>query len=301
MKKGKIALSGALGFVGSKLSHALEKNNFYVRKLTRNKKKQNKDFFECDYYSPQSWKKAIDGMDIVIHLAGENISSGRWSNKKKKRLYSSRIDTTKAMVEAISQMDKKPQQVLISSAVGIYGDRGDEILTEESKPGKGFLSELGEAWEKSSEPLNQLNVRRTIMRFGVVLGKNGGFIEKLKGLMNMGLGGAPGNGKQYMPWIADIDLINAILFLMKENNSSQIYNLTAPNVISANELFRTWGKVINRPVFLNAPSFALRLAFGDMADEMLLASTRVLPKGLENSGFKFSYPEIKSALGYIFK
>ncbi|MCB1201725.1 MAG: TIGR01777 family oxidoreductase [Leptospiraceae bacterium] len=294
-KEKKVIISAASGFIGQNLSRHLTMRGYTVIGLSRSAKN---NLAACDYYSAQSWLQHIDGAYAVIHLAGENVAGGRWRESVKKRLIDSRVQTTRALCDAILSAKKKPTQVILASAIGIYGDRGNETLDEQSAPGKGFLAELGEQWESASSALQKTKVNRTLFRIGVVLGNDGGFVEKLKLLMKLGLGGPPGNGNQYMSWVHLADVLSSFQFAL-DKNISGIYNLTAPNPVTASELFAAWGKALHRPVFLPAPAFALKMVFGQMADEVLLASARVIPKSLLKAKFNFQYPLIESAFESI--
>lgn len=234
--------------------------------------------------------------DVVINLAGENVGGGRWTESRKKRIVNSRVAATSALVSAMASSPKKTCTLISASAIGIYGDRGDEPLDESSAPGSGFLAEVTKRWEelaRTAEPF----ARVVILRFGVVLASNGGALAKLLLPFRLGAGGPMGNGRQWMSWIDREDVLRMIEWSIDHETARGVYNVTAPNPATNRDFAKTLGRVLHRPAFLPAPAFALRLALGtEMANEMLLGGQRVLPKRATEEGFEFSYPELPAAL-----
>jgi uncharacterized protein (TIGR01777 family) len=300
----KAVITGATGFIGSALCGLLHKD-YEVIALSRDARRAARSIgelakiVEWDGRTTGSWFRQANGAFAVINLAGENIGSGRWSETKKADILHSRLGGIKAVLEAIKQMDKKPNVVIQASAIGYYGPRRDEQLDENSTPGKGFLAGVCRDVEDSLEKINQLGVRCVVIRSGIVLGRDGGAFEKLVKPFRFFLGGHLGSGRQWFSWIHLDDEVAAMKFLMENENLKGAFNLTAPKPVTMKEFCKILGKVMHRPAWFNVPDFALRLAFGRMADEMLLSGQRVLPKRLLNSGFDFKYTEVEQALNDI--
>jgi uncharacterized protein (TIGR01777 family) len=237
----------------------------------------------------------LQGFDVIINLAGENIAAGRWSDEQKRKIRDSRVNGTHLLSEAIAQMSRKPRVFVCASATGIYGDRGDEILNEQSDSGGGFLAGVCREWEKATEPAGKSGVRVVNLRFGPILAREGGMLTKLLSPFKMGMGGKVGSGKQYISWIALDDAVSAIKLALNDESIRGPLNVVSPNPVTNEEFTKTLGHVLNRPTALAMPAFAARLAFGEMADEMLLVSQKVLPKRLNDAGFQFQYPELEGA------
>ena len=297
----RVVISGATGFIGRALCRALHKD-YEVIALSRDASRAAKSLsdvakvIEWDGRTTGSWLKQANGAFAIINLAGENIASGRWTESKKAGILHSRLDSARAVIETIKQMDKKPTVVIQASAIGWYGPRLDESLDEDSMPGKGFLAHVCRRAESAAEEIEQLGVRCVVIRTGVVLGRDGGAFAKIVKPFRFFLGGYLGSGRQWFSWIHLDDEVAAIKFLMENEQLKGPFNLTAPQPVTMKEFSKILGKVIRRPVWFNAPAFAARLAFGEMADEMLLAGQKVLPKRLLNTGFDFKYTNVKQAL-----
>lgn len=280
-----ILLSGSSGLIGSELKKNLESDGHQVTPLSR------------DFDNPINF----EGIDAVIHLAGENIAQGRWTKAKKSEIKNSRINGTKKLSDQLATSPHKPSIFISSSATGFYGDRSDDILDEESSQGAGFLPEVCVLWEKATKSAEQAGIRTIHIRTGVVLTKKGGALKKMLPPFLLGGGGILGNGKQYMSWISLKDEINAILFILNNNEISGAVNLTAPNPVNNKEFTKILGKTIKKPTILPLPGFAARLLFGEMAEAILLTGNRVLPNKLLNAGFNFTHPTLDKALESILK
>ena len=244
---------------------------------------------------PNALARHLRGADAVVNLMGENIAAKRWDDARKQALYESRVHGSRALAAAIRLAQPRPGVLLQASAVGYYGDRGDEFLDENTPPGDDFLARLCVDWENSTATVETLGVRRAILRTGVVLSKDGGALPRLLLPIRFGLGGPLGSGKQWMPWIHIADHAAATAFLLMNANASGPFNLTAPEPVTNAEMVHAIARRLRRPAFLRAPEFALRFALGEMS-AMLLASQRVLPKRLLAAGYEFQFPTLESAL-----
>jgi uncharacterized protein len=289
----KIAIAGASGLVGSALIPILQSDGNEITRLVRSAPKAG----EIEWHPNQDAldAKTLQGFDVIINLAGENIAAGRWSDEQKRKIRDSRVNGTHLLSEAIAQMSRKPRVFVCASATGIYGDRGDEILNEQSDSGGGFLAGVCREWEKATEPAGKSGVRVVNLRFGPILAREGGMLTKLLTPFKMGMGGKVGSGKQYISWIALDDAVSAIKLALNDESIRGPLNVVSPNPVTNEEFTKTLGHVLNRPTALAMPAFAARLAFGEMADEMLLVSQKVLPKRLNDAGFQFQYPELEGA------
>jgi uncharacterized protein (TIGR01777 family) len=242
---------------------------------------------------------ALEGLDAVVHLAGDNIASGRWTAAKKTSIRNSRVQGTTVLCEALAQLVTPPTVLLSASAIGYYGVRGETILREESPPGTGFLAEVCQVWEAATAPAAQRGIRVVHLRFGMVLSPAGGALAKMLTPFRLGLGGVIGTGKQYMSWIALDDVLGAIHHALHTETLQGPVNVVAPSAVTNREFTTTLGKVLRRPTWLPLPAFAVRLMFGEMGDALLLASTRVTPARLMASGYTFQYPELEKALQHL--
>jgi hypothetical protein len=238
----------------------------------------------------------LEALDAAIHLSGASVAAHRWTPAYKREMWTSRVESTRALASVLAGLRQPPKTLLVSSAVGFYGDRGDEILDESANPGKGFLADLCKEWEATARPATEAGIRVVHTRFGVVLDRNGGALGKMLPLFRMGLGGRLGSGKQWMSWISLTDAVSAILFAMDTPALAEAVNVTAPQPVTNAEFTRAVGRAVHRPALLPAPAFALRLALGKMADEALLASTRAVPARLTGAGFQFTHPTVDEAL-----
>jgi len=282
----KIVIAGGTGFIGEPLVRRLAARGDDVTVLTRNPAKvEIGRGVQWDARTQGAWSAEAASADVVINLAGENIA-GRWTEEKKKRAVDSRLNATHAIVEALKREPSRTRTLINASAVGIYGNRGDETLDEHSSRGSGFLADLVDRWEaaaREAEPLARL----VIVRFGVVLAPDGGALKQMLLPFKLGLGGPLGNGRQWMSWIDREDVLRILEWAISNEHARGVYNATAPDPVRNRELARQLGRALHRPAFLPAPAFALRLLFGQMADEALLASQRALPVRLASDGFAF--------------
>ncbi|HVR38175.1 MAG TPA: TIGR01777 family oxidoreductase [Thermoanaerobaculia bacterium] len=293
----KIAIAGGSGFIGEPLTRRLVARGDDVAVLSRNPAKVEAGRgLAWDPTKPDgAWADEVANADAVINLAGENIGDRRWTEERKRRMIASRLDSTSALVAAMRCNPSKKRTIISASAVGYYGNRGDETLDEHSSRGEGFLAELVEQWEsaaREAEPLGRL----VIPRFGVVLARDGGALKKMWLPFKLGVGGPIGNGKQWMAWIDRDDAIRAVEWALDNENVRGVYNVTAPEPVRARDFARTLGRVMHRPALIPVPAFALRIAFGQMADEALLAGQRAIPSHAIAEGFAFTYPTIEASL-----
>ena len=239
---------------------------------------------------------SLAGIDAAVNLAGENLVSGRWSAARKRRLVESRTGSTLLLAQALAGLDPRPRVLVNASAIGFYGDRGGEPLTEDSSRGTGFLADLCAAWERATAPASEAGIRVVVLRIGVVLTAEGGALAKMLPAFRLGLGARLGHGRQLMSWIGRDDLVRAILFALRNEGLSGPLNGVSPSPVANAELTRCLGRVLRRPAFFIAPEFVLRAALGEMARETLLAGACVLPQKLENAGFRFEHPELQPLL-----
>ena len=297
----RVVITGATGFIGRALCGALHRD-YEIVALSRNIDVARKSIGDLakvmrwDAKTAAGWAAEADGALAIINLAGENVASGRWNKARKSRILQSRLDATSAIIEAIKQLKNKPKVVIQASAIGWYGPRSDEQLDEDSTPGKGFLANVCRDIESAAEEIEGLGVRCVVIRTGIVLGRDGGALAKLITPFRFYLGGHLGNGRQWFSWIHLEDEVAAIKFLLENEHLKGVFNLTAPQPVTMKEFCKILGKVLHRPVWLNVPGFAVRLAFGEMADEMLLSGQRVLPNRLLDTGFDFQYANVEQAL-----
>jgi uncharacterized protein (TIGR01777 family) len=290
----KILISGSSGLIGSHLVPALKKEGYQVIKLIRASSGLVSGEVAWDIHRGILYDHDLEGIDAVIHLAGENLL-GRWTEEKKRKILDSRITGTHFLCQQFAQLKKPPKIWLNASAIGCYGDRGDEFLTEESSMGEGFLAEVCKKWERATYPLLNKEISVAYLRFGIVLSKKGGMLKQILPLFKMGFGGIIGLGHQYLSWILLDDLIQAILYLIKNPVRGPV-NMVSPNPVT-NEFFTSiLGEVLNRPTAIRIPSFLIRLLYGEMGKELLLGSQRVLPKRLQELGFAFDYPNLEEGL-----
>jgi len=290
----RVLIAGASGLVGVALIQALEGEGAQVTRLVRSPAKAGE--IEWHPNNDQLDSTQLEGFDAVINLAGENIAAGRWTDDQKRKIRDSRVNGTHLLSEAIAKLKQKPNVFLCASATGIYGDRDNETLDEQSDSGGGFLAGVCREWEQATEPAVQAGVRTVNLRFGPILAREGGMLAKLLTPFKMGMGGKVGSGKQYISWVAIDDAVDATRLAIKNESLRGPLNIVSPNPVT-NEVFtKTLGHILNRPTALAMPAFAVRLAFGEMADEMLLTSQRVMPKKLTEAGYEFQLPELDAAL-----
>lgn len=290
-----IAVSGSTGLIGSALVEALRRDGHRIRRMVRSRTSPGSEHIHWDPEAGMLDPGALADVDAVVHLAGENVGE-RWTAEKKARIRGSRVRGTRLLAEAIATLDKPPRVLVSASGVGIYGDRGDERLEEDSRPGLDFLAQVGQEWEAASEPAAERGVRVVKLRFGVVLSPHGGAIEKMLLPFRMGVGGKVGSGRQWMSWISLTDVVAAIRFALFTPTLEGPVNAVAPHPVTNAEFTSALGDVLGRPTVMTVPAFALRLVYGEMADATLLASQRALPRKLQEAGFRFQHPELREAL-----
>jgi uncharacterized protein len=295
----KLVIAGASGLIGSVLVQRLRQRGDALVLLSRQPGSRgaapNTKWLVWQPGAAGGWEESIDGADGVVNLAGEGIAEKRWTERQKEIIRSSRIDSTRALVQAIAKAQAKPKFLINASAVGYYGARGDEMLTEESAPGKDYLAQVCLAWEEEARKAEDHGVRVALLRTGIVLAKGKGALAKMVPPFKFFVGGPLGSGKQWMPWIHIEDEIGLILFLMEHANAQGSFNATSPNPVTMEEFSQALGKVLNRPSWASVPASALTLLLGEMAD-MVLAGQRALPKGAEKLGYNFKHPTITKAL-----
>lgn len=289
----KVAISGASGLIGSALIRALQESGHDCGRLIRGTPR-NPDELEWRPERGLAEPTAIEGFDALIHLAGESVAGGRWTVAKRHRIRSSRIPATLRLVESLNMIERPPRVFVCASAVGYYGDRGDELLDEDSSAGSGFLASVCRDWEAAAATAATVCDRVVILRFGVVLSAAGGALPRMLTPFRLGVGGRLGSGRQYFPWIHLEDAVAAILHLLVRGEGP--VNLTAPEPVTNAELTRSLASTLRRPALFPVPRPALLLALGAMAPETLLASARVVPARLLSEGFTYRYPTLDSAL-----
>lgn len=293
----KILISGAGGFIGTPLQKAFTDRGDSVVGLTRGE--SGDDAIHWDPSAGSIDTDRLSGFDAVVHLAGEPIA-GLWTGKKKKAILESRRDGTRLLAESLAGLDVKPESFVSSSAIGIYGSRGDEVLEEGSGTGEGFLAEVVSTWEESAEPAREAGIRVVNLRLGLVTAESGGMMGPMKPAFKAGVGGKLGSGEQWWSWVTLDDVIRAFLYAVDTTELAGPYNVVAPNPVSNAQFTKSLGKALHRPTFLPAPKFALKALAREMADEMLLASQRVDGSRLEAAGFTYADPELDPALARIF-
>lgn len=296
MSSSRILISGASGPIGAALVPALKARGFAVMRLVR-KAVTGEDHITWDPARPLS-PETVSGFDAVIHLAGESIV-GRWTEAKKRRILDSRTQGTGHLAEAAAKASQPPRVFISASAVGFYGNRGDEILREDSPSGEGFTAETCRQWEAAAQPAAQAGIRTVLMRFGVVMSADGGALPKMLPAFRMGLGGRLGNGRQWSAWISVRDVVGAIQHVLDHESLSGPVNTVSPNPVTNAEFTRVLASVMNRPAIFPVPAFAVRLIFGEMGEELLLGSQRVEPAKLMASGYRFQHPDLRDALKEI--
>lgn len=301
----KVIITGATGLIGSALVRSLLADGHTITRLVRGGRKGAPSPGVSDVtWDPERGEvdaSALEGHDAAVHLAGEPVAEGRWTDEKKQRIRESRARGTRLVAERLARLAQKPAVLVSASATGYYGDRGAELLTEESASGSDFLSEVCREWEASARPAAEAGIRVVHPRIGVVFDAAGGALPKMLTPFKLGVGGRLGDGRQYMSWITLPDVVGVIRRLMTDEQLSGPVNAVAPQPVTNEEFTKTLGRVLGRPTLFAVPKFAARLAFGEVADALLLSSQRVEPARLKAAGFKYADPELEGALRRILK
>ena len=302
--QGGVAITGATGQLGSALAASCARDGIPVSALVRDTVRAAELLPSAKLHAWDATRgsppvAAFDGVDVVVNLMGEGLAEKRWSDARKKELRDSRVVGTRALVDALRDLPRRPRLLISASGAGYYGDRGDEILTESSAPGSGFLPELARDWEAESMRAAEIGLRVVVLRNGVVLSKGAGILRKMLTPFRLGLGGPIGAGKQWLPWIHLEDQIGLIRHAMSHEAVSGALNAVAPEPVTNAEFARALGEALGRPTVLRAPLFALRLRFGSMVDEALLASQRAMPVRTLETGYAFRHPLLRGALEEI--
>ncbi len=295
----KILISGSSGLVGSYLVDYLTAKGHDISKLVRNPKRVNEKDLLWDPTGETFDHHTIEGFQAIIHLAGENISSRLWTRKQKEKIRNSRVNSTRILAEAIARIKSSKPIMLCASATGFYGDRGDEILTEKSASGEGFLAEVVGEWEAACEPAIQSGARVVNVRTGIVLSDRGGLLKRLLPVYKLGLGGKLGTGQQYMPWISLLDLIRVYEYCLENPDIKGPLNAVALESVTNKQFTRILSENLSKPANFHVPAVILNLLFGEMAQELFFSSARVEPQNLFRMKFEFQHPTLKSALLYL--
>jgi len=292
----KVVVSGGTGFIGRRIVERLLGNGHYVGVWSRQPGREKRAAVQSFLWDPLEGEppaESLNGMNAVIHLAGEPVAQ-RWNSEVKRRIRDSRLLGTRALVEAIGRVQHKPAALVCASAIGFYGDRGDEVLMEDSTPGRGFLAEVCRGWEAEADRAGEFGVRVIKLRIGFVLGRSGGALARMAPAFRAFVGGRLGSGRQWMPWI-HVDDVAAIFEHAAESDIAGVWNATAPNPVTNAVFTREMAKALHRPAIFPVPGFALKIAFGEMGQHML-DSARVIPERAVGAGFAFRYSEIGAAL-----
>lgn len=295
----KILVSGSHGLVGKALVRSLTEDGHEVVRLVRGERAPGALEVEWQPDEGRIDVEHLEGVHAVVHLAGESIASSRWTSDKKRTIRDSRVKGTTLLSDAIARLSSPPSVFLSASAIGYYGNRGDELLTEKSAPGKDFLAGVCTEWEAATRPAMEKGIRTVCTRFGIILDPNEGALAKMLPPFRMGVGGRVGNGKQWMSWIALDDVVNGLKFLIQDASVHGPVNFVAPKPVTNAEFTKTLGRTLGRPTIFPIPAFGVRLAFGEMADALLLSSQRVAPSVLVKKGFTFSWPALEPALKHL--
>lgn len=292
----KVLISGSSGLIGSALLTTLTVEGHEVIRLVRSKSRPIVPAVRWNPTAHEIERPGLEGMDAVVHLAGESIASGRWTPERKERIRSSRVDGTDFLARTLAQLNNPPRVLISGSATGFYGDRGEEELTEESPHGKGFLADVCRQWEAAAQPAAAAGIRVVWLRTGFVLSPIGGGLQKMIKPFRYGLGGRVGSGQQFISWVSLQDEIESIVFVLQNDALRGPVNIVSPNPVRNKEFTKTLGRVLRRPAVFPLPAPMARLALGEMADELLLASSRVLPTRLLQCGYQFRHPSLEGTL-----
>ena len=292
----RVLIAGASGLIGTALTAELRTQGDEVCRLGRSAASSE---LQWNPLAQPPSIAPIDGFDAVINLAGDGVASGRWNAEKKRRIIDSRVFSTRVLVDALQRLSTPPKVLINASAIGFYGDRGDELLSESSEAGRGFLSESCILWEAEAD--RAMSFTRVVkLRIGVVLDRRGGALQKMNLPFKCGFGGPVGSGRQYMSWISLRDVVGSIFHLMKSSSLHGAVNLVSPGSVTNAQFATTLGRALHRPAILPLPAIAVRVLLGEMGDALLLSSTRVVPQGLLNSGFAFKDPTLEGCFNHIF-
>ena len=291
-----VLISGATGLIGSTLIRELEDGGHSITRLTRSPGGENDVRWDPDAGTIDG---SLEGHDAVVHLAGESIAEGRWTASKKERIMQSRKKGTRLLAEAIAGLSEPPGVMVSASAVGYYGDRGNELLREDSGPGSDFLAEVCKAWEAAADPAREAGIRVVHPRFGIVLSPKGGALGTTLPIFKLGGGGRIGSGRQWWSWVALDDVVGAIHHALENDSVEGPVNVGSPNPMTNAQYTKVLGKVLNRPTIFPLPAPAARVVLGQAADELLLASQRIEPARLKETGYRFRYPELEAALRHL--
>lgn len=292
----RVAVSGASGLIGSQLAAQLESQGHHVQPLVRRDPRPGSSEIRWDPARGELDADALAGVSVVVNLAGESIAAGRWTNARKAVIRDSRVDGTRLLAEHVARLEPPPRVFICASATGYYGDRGDELLTEDSAPGSGFLAEVCRAWEAATRPAADAGIRVVCLRTSMVLSSLGGALTWMLRPFKLGLGGRLGSGRQYVSWISLEDLVAAIVHAMEAEDLAGPMNATSPQPVTNAEFTRTLGEVLGRPTPFPMPAAMVGLMFGEMGRALMLSSTRAMPQKLLGGGFKFSHPDLRGAL-----
>lgn len=295
----KIMLTGSSGLVGSALRPFLTNGGHRVTRVVRGRKETGDGEIRWDGIDWVEDISQFEGYDAAVHLSGESIAGGRWNDARKVKILNSRVNSTQLLADTLSRLSHPPKVLVCASAVGFYGNRGSEVLTEESGAGKGFLADVCTDWERAADAAREKGIRVAHLRFGVILSAAGGALAKLLAPFRMGVGGVVGSGKQYMSWIAIDDVAGGIYHALITESLSGPVNVVAPIPVTNSQFTKTLARLLGRPAVIPMPAFAAHLAFGEMADELLLSSQRVEPRKLIESGYQFKFAELEAALRHV--
>ncbi|QDU47075.1 Epimerase family protein [Symmachiella dynata] len=297
----KVLVSGASGLVGGAVVQAFLDAGHDVSRLVRRRISVSENDHFWDPAAGKLDPVALQGVDVMIHLGGDNIADGRWTPEKKERIRDSRLESTRLLAETAAKLEHPPKTFLCASAIGFYGDRGNETLDEGSTPGTGYLPEVCQDWEAACQPARDKGIRVVNLRFGMILSPDGGPLAKMLTPFKMGVGGKVGTGEQYYSWVSLHDVVRAMEFIIDVPSLEGPVNIVTPNPVTNLKFTKTLGAVLSRPTVLPMPAFAARLAFGEMADGLLLASARVIPDKLRDAAFTFEHDQLGNCLQALLK
>lgn len=295
----KVLITGSSGLIGSALIGSFSVHGHECIPLLRSNSAQVGPSWDPEHGAMDLAN--VTDIDAVVHLAGDNIAEGRWNDRKKASILNSRVRGTKLLSEFFAESKHRPRVIVSASAVGVYANRGEELVDESSALGHGFLADTGKEWEGATAAASDAGIRVVNARFGIVLSTKGGALKKMLLPFRMGLGGVIGSGKQYMSWVSIDDVVEMIQYVIMNESMEGAVNFVSPNAVTNREFTKTLGRVLHRPTILTMPAFAARLALGEMADELLLASTRVGPRKLTESGYHFRHSSLIDALEHLLK